>query len=252
MRLKQLRVLKIVSAAALFAATIFASSPASAQDAVFGYRLKMADSLFTKKQYTQSLELYHEIFKQHSYSPAMLLRMAYIEEGLGQNPMALYYISLYYELTHDESALAKMEDMAVRYNLTGYEASRTDHVRALIAESKPAIVTALTAICVLLIAIMIYTVKKKKVKPFISFSFFILTAMLLIAFANRDLAPVNGITLNAPAYLMSGPSPAAKVLGVVNEGHRLAIRGRQDVWVKVKWRDGYAYLKENQVLEVKL
>jgi hypothetical protein len=24
------------------------------------------------------------------------------------------------------------------------------------------------------------------------------------------------------------------------------------VWVKVKWRDGYAYLKENQVLEVKL
>lgn len=252
MRLKQKGVLKIITTAAIFAATLLAYAPASAQDAVFGYRLKMADSLYNKKQYTQSLELYRQIFTQHAYSPAMLLRMAYIEEGLGQNPMALYYINLYYELTHDETALTKMEDMALKYNLTGYEASRTDHVRALIAENKPAIITALSAICVLLLAIMIFTLKKKKVKPFISFSFFILTVILLVAFTNRELATVNGITLNAPAFLMSGPSPASRVVGVVNEGHRLAIRGRHDVWVKVKWRDGYAYLKENQVLEVKL
>lgn len=252
MRLTQKQVLKIVGITTIFSFSLLVSLPTSAQNAVFGYRLKMADSLFTKKQYTQSLELYREIFKQHSYSPAMLLRMAYIEEGLGQNPMALYYISLYYELTHDETALAKMEDMAVRYNLSGYEASRTDHIRALIAEAKPAIITALTGICVLLIAIMFYTIRRKKVKPFISFSFFILTVILLVAFTNRELTPLNGITLNAPAYLMSGPSPAAKVVGVVNEGHRLPISGRHDVWIRVKWRDGYAYLKENQVLEVKL
>jgi tetratricopeptide (TPR) repeat protein len=252
MSLMQKRVLKIVITAAVFVSCLIASNPSFAQDAVFGYRLKMADSLFTQKQYTQSLELYREIFTQQSYSPAMLLRMAYIEEGLGQNPMALYYINLYYELTHDETALSKMEDMAVRYNLTGYEASRTDHARALVAEAKPAIITALTAICILLVAIMIYTVKKKKVKPFISFSFLILTTLLLVTFTNRNLNPVNGITLNAPAYLMSGPSPAATVVGIVTDGHRLPIRDRQDVWVKVKWRDGYAYLKENQVLEVKL
>lgn len=250
MRLTQKRVLKIVGAALLIA--LFASTHSLAQNAVFGYRLKMADSLYTKKQYTQSLELYREIFKQHSYSPAMLLRMAYIEEGLGQNAMAIYYISLYYELTHDETALAKMEDMAVRYNLSGYEASRTDHIRALIAEAKPAIITVLTSICALLIAIMFYTVRKKKIKPFISFSFFILTVILLVSFTNRNLTPLNGITLNAPAYLMSGPSSAATVVGIVPDGHRLPIAGRRDVWVRVKWRDGYAYLKENQVLEVKL
>ncbi len=247
MKIYQKQVLKIVAATTAFLA-IFLSSPAQ----VFDYRLKMADSLFTKKQYTQSLDIYRDIFKQHTYSPAMLLRMAYIEEGLGQNSMALYYINLYYEITHDQSALAKMEDMATRYNLAGYEYNKTDYTLAIIAENKTAIITGLASICLVLLALMIYTIRRKKIKPYISFSFFILTAILLISFANRDLSPPNGIVQNAPAYLMSGPSPGAKVVAIINEGNRLPIRGHHDVWVKVKWHDGYAYLKENQVLEVKL
>jgi hypothetical protein len=252
MKHNQKRILKIVGATPLFALilALFAPNPAAAQ--VFQYRLKMADSLYAKKQYTQSLELYRQIFSEHTYSPAMLLRMAYIEEGLGQNPMALYYINLYYELTHDETALNKMEDMAARYNLTGYDASRTDHIRALIADNKPAIIVALGSVCLLLLAVMIYTLRSRKIKPVISFSFFLLTTIVLVVFINLDITPVKGITLNAPAFLMSGPSPASKVVGIVAEGNRLPIRGRQDVWVKVKWRDGIAYVKENQVIEVRL
>ena len=234
----------------VMSAVCFSSGIANAQ--VFNYRLKMADSLYVKKQYTQSLEIYRDIFQQRSYSPAMLLRMAYIEEGLGQNSMALYYINLYYEATHDQSALVKMEDMATRYNLVGYESNKTDHTLAVIAENKPAIVTALLGICAVLFGLMIYTLKRKKIKPYISFSFFILTAILMVSFANRDLTPDNGIVQNAPAFLMSGPSPGSKVIGIINEGNRLPVSGRKDVWVKVKWRDGFAYLKENQVLEVKL
>src|SRR5690242_11290095 len=100
-------------------AAIFISLPALSQE--FNYRLKMADSLYVKKQYTQSLELYQQIFDAHTYSPAMLLKMAFIEEALGQNPKALYYINLYYDITHDVTALHKMDDMATRYNLSGYE-----------------------------------------------------------------------------------------------------------------------------------
>lgn len=243
--------MKVISRFVVVAITALCSL-ITADAQVYNFRLKMADSLYQKKQYTQSLDLYNDIFKEHTYSPSMLLRMAYIEEGLGQNSKALYYISLYYELTHDQSALNKMEDMATKYNLTGYELSKSDHTLALINQYKTEIITVLTAICLVLISLMIYTVKKKKIKPYISFSFFILTAILLVAFINRNLVPLNGITQNAPAYLMSGPSPGAKVIGIVTEGHRLPINGRHDVWVRVKWRDGYAYLKENQVLEVKL
>jgi hypothetical protein len=247
MKIYQKQVLKIVVAIAAFL-TVHSSSFSQ----MFEYRLKMADSLYVKKQYTQSLELYRQIFDQHSYSPAMLLKMAYIEEGLGQNPMALYYINLYYEITHDQTALHKMDDMATKYNLTGYALTQADHTRAFINENKTAITTALSAVCLVLLSLMIYTLKRKKIRPYVSFSFFILSVIILFSFVNFNFAPLNGITKNAPAYLMSGPSPGAKVIGIINEGNRLPIQGRHDVWVKVKWHDGYAYLKENQVLEVKL
>lgn len=231
-------------------AAIFISLPALSQE--FGYRLKMADSLYVKKQYTQSLELYQQIFDAHTYSPAMLLKMAFVEEALGRNAKALYYINLYYNITHDVTALHKMDDMAARYNLTGYELSQTDHTLAVINENRTAITTALGGVCIVLLSLMIFTLRRKKTRPYISFSFFVLSVIVLIGFANIDLAPNNGITQNAPAYLMSGPSSGAKVVGIVNEGNRLPIKGRHDVWVKVKWHDGYAYLKDNQVLEVKL
>jgi len=81
MKHMQKRILQTAAVAAL----LLLSLSTNAQ--VFGYRLKMADSLYGKKQYTQSLELYREIFNERNYSPAMLLRMAYIEEGLSQNTL---------------------------------------------------------------------------------------------------------------------------------------------------------------------
>jgi hypothetical protein len=253
MKYYQKWVLKIVVATtAFFGSLLSTPTEAVAQNQVFAYRLKMADSLYIGKQYTQSLELYSEIFKEHTYSPAMLLKMAYIEEGLGHNSMALYYISLYYEITRDETALAKMEDMATKYGLTGYEFNPVEHTLAIIAENKPAIITALSGICLLWLALMFYTLKRKKIRPYISFSFFILTIIFLVSFINRQLVIPNGITQKAPTYLMSAPSSGAKVLGIIAEGNRLPIYGKKDVWVKVAWRGKAAYVKENQVLEIKL
>jgi hypothetical protein len=253
MKYYQKWVLKLVgAAAAFFGATMLCSTPVIAQTQVFEYRLKMADSLYIKKQYTQSLDLYQEIFKQHTYSPAMLLKMAYIEEGLGHNSLALYYISLYYELTRDETALAKMEDMATKYGLTGYEYNPVEHTLAIISENKPAIITAISGICLLWLALMFYTVRRKKIRPYISFSFFILTTIFLVSFINRRIVIPNGITQNAPAYLMSAPSSGSKVLGIIAEGNKLPIYGKKDVWVKVAWRGQVAYVKENQVIEIRL
>lgn len=242
----QKRILKIVVIIALFGLSLHANAQ------VYEYRLKMADSLYQAKKFTQSLDLYREIFAANTFSPAMLLRMAYIEEGLGQMPQALYYISLYYEVTHNQQALNKMEEMAARYNLSGYESNQTEHALNLINENKPAIVGVMSSICLFFIALMIYTVKRKHIKPYVSFSFFLLTAIILISFINFNFEPRKGITKNSPAFLMSGPSSGAKVVGIVTDGHRLPIVGKSDVWVRVNWNGTVAYLKENQVLEVKL
>src|SRR5688572_10488658 len=77
---------------------------------VSSYRLRQADSLFLAKRYTQSMELYRSIFAQNEYTPAMLLKMAYIEDGLNQTGQALYYLDLYYHATRNKSVLEKMEE----------------------------------------------------------------------------------------------------------------------------------------------
>jgi uncharacterized protein YgiM (DUF1202 family) len=51
---------------------------------------------------------------------------------------------------------------------------------------------------------------------------------------------------------MSGPSAGANVVTLINEGHKLKITGKKDVWLKVEWLDKEAYVKENQVLRVVL
>jgi hypothetical protein len=52
----------------------------------------------------------------------MLLKMAFVKEGLGDYSNALYYLNLYYLKTYDKKVLKKMENLAERYHkLEGYE-----------------------------------------------------------------------------------------------------------------------------------
>src|SRR5688572_873023 len=80
-----------------------------------GFRLQTADSLFRTKRYTQSLEHYEEILRQKQYSAAMLLKMAYVYEGLNQIGSAMYYLNLYHIATNDKSVIEKMNELATKY-----------------------------------------------------------------------------------------------------------------------------------------
>src|SRR4051812_40914450 len=75
------------------------------------HRLRTADSLFQAKRYTQSFEHYQEMLKQNQFTPAMLLKMAFIQEGLLHIGQSMYYLNLYFIATHDESALDKMNEL---------------------------------------------------------------------------------------------------------------------------------------------
>ena len=51
---------------------------------------------------------------------------------------------------------------------------------------------------------------------------------------------------------MQGPSPGAPLVEIVNEGHRVEIIGKKDVWVEVLWEGEPAYIKEGNLLTVEL
>lgn len=247
MELKQKQGLKIVASLALFL-TFFAS--ANGQQ-VYTMRLKMADSLFVAKQYTQSLDIYQHIFDQGSFTPAMLLRMAYIEEGLGKTAQSLYYLNIYYNYTRDDRALVKMEEVASRGNLTGYEISPDERFVALVEEYRQPITLLLASVSIFFFSFVVFLRKKRQV-AFAPFTLMIVSIVALLIFINVDLHKRWGIIVDSKVYLMSGPSSGSKVVAIISDGHRLAINGKKDVWTKVRWRDQDVFVKQNQVLEVKL
>src|SRR5688572_27638649 len=83
-------------------------------------RLQVADSLFSNHQYTQAFDYYQQILHQdEQYSPQMLLKMAFIQEGLRNYTQAIYFLHLYHAKHPSRAALRKIEELARSHKLTG-------------------------------------------------------------------------------------------------------------------------------------
>ncbi|CAN5469084.1 hypothetical protein BH10BAC4_BH10BAC4_25040 [soil metagenome] len=214
--------------------------------------LSRADSLYNTKQYTQALDLYKTLFAQSRYSPAMLLRMAYIEEGLSRLGESLYYLNLYYLASDDAGALRKMEELAEKNNLEGYKTDDATHAMALIQKHYSTIAWIIASVCVLLMALVYYQLRKMHVKPTLTSLALIFCLVVLFLHINFSLQSERGIVANSSTYLMSGPSAASSVIAIIGEGHQLEINGKKDVWLRVQWKDREVYVKEFLVREIRL
>jgi hypothetical protein len=219
---------------------------------VSSFRLKTADSLFQARQFVQSFEHYEQILKQKQYTPAMLLKMAYIQEGLLHTGQSLYYLNLYYESTRDKAALEKMTDLATKYNLEGYETSDSDNFLSFYQDYHLYISLALTALIVLMFSLSAYTRLRLKKKPIASFSILSLLAIMLAVHLYFGDGFKTAIVTNPATYVMSGPSAGSSVLEIIGDGHRVSILGHKDVWLKVSWGGNVGYIKENSLLPVRL
>lgn len=217
----------------------------------FSSKLQQADSLFKLKQYTQSFEIYEALLSVNQYSPAMLLKMAYIQEGLGKVSKSLYYLNLYYLTTGDAQSLEKMQELATKGRLEGYQ--NPDQDKFYYHLGKYGFLISLTFMALVLFAMaFVYREKQKNQKPIgamVLLFIFILSLAVSVNFSPKD----SSVIINSSnTYLMAGPSAGAKVVGVVNEGHKLRVLNKKDVWLEVEWLDKPAYIKENRVLPVAL
>jgi hypothetical protein len=213
--------------------------------------LEIADSLFSKRKYTQSFEIYEKILKSENLTtPAMLLRMAYIKEGLGDYSNALYYLNLYYLRTHNKRALRKMEDVAKKYNLEGYKYTDMEFFMNIFYRYYSAIVYGLSGVVFLIIGYIVYKKLRLRLNPGFSLFYLIFILGLLFYVVNFGKDYRKGIIINPDTYLMDGPSSGAKLVAIADVGHRVHVLGREDVWVKIEWQGNTAYIKENNILQI--
>ena len=213
-------------------------------------KINQADSLFRSKQYTQSLELYQSLFNDQQYSLAMLLKMAYIQEGLGKIGQTLYYLKLYQLASDDEQALHKMEELAGKFKLSGYDSNDASRLQQWI-DKKIMIVQVGLAGILLFTSYLVYRRRRKEQKSWLAAGLIILVSASIL-YLNNFYAGNSVIVNNDRTYLMEGPSSGAPVAGILTEGNQLQLLGHDDVWLKVKWMDKIVYVKNSSVLKVML
>ncbi len=213
--------------------------------------LQLADSLFAAGKYTESLELYESLLDQEEvYTEGMLLKMAFIKEGLGDYSQALYFLNLYYTKTSDKRALRKMETLANQYNLAGYQFSDLEFFRTVYKRYSLHIIAALLALALFTFS---YIYRQKSTyarRPVLSGIFFVFLLALLFVIINFGQGYPKAIILSDEAYLRSAPSSGADVVGIIQKGDRVSVRKREDVWVKITWDDQMVYIRESHLAEI--
>lgn len=216
------------------------------------FRLKTADSLFAAKQYTQSFEHYDVVLHNKEYSAAMLLKMAFIQEGLGHVGKALYYLNLYQQVTHDPEVEAKMQELATKYNLEGYVLNDAERALTWYNRWYAYITVVLLALSVLILSVAFHLRYHKGRRPVVTVALFTIVCVLVVVHLQLGEDINAGVVAHGNTFVMRAPSSGADVVAVIGEGHRLEVVGKTDVWLRIIWDGSVGYVKASTLLPLSL
>ncbi|MEB2785779.1 SH3 domain-containing protein [Algoriphagus persicinus] len=207
--------------------------------------LKKADSLFNSRSYKEALQIYDSSYQSGIYSPAMLLKMAFITEGIGDNERATLYLSKYYDLEPNSQAITKIKGLTGQSSLVGYEVSDGQRFLIFLTEYQTYIVGVLSLFLVLSIVTIWNTGRKSEKTQ--TFWPTILLIMLIFLVNNFLNAPRTGLITSSPTFIVSKPSAGGELIDRVEPGHRVHIKSSKDIWYEVDWKDKSAYIKKSDV-----
>lgn len=214
--------------------------------------LTKADSLFNARQYTQAFDVYESLHAQGNWSPAMFLRMAYIQEGLGHLGASLYYLNLYAHTSHDPQAADKMKEMAEKNGLEGYEDDPYEALRMPLRQFYVPVAALLTAVSLLFLALIFRRFHRMKTPSPALAVFLVLSLAALYSHVHYSPAYSRAIVTRPQTYLMSGPSAGASVVQIIGEGHQLRVHGQHDAWLKVRWQERDVFVRDFLVRKIEL
>ena len=234
------------------------SSPAVVAQSTDATLLSSADSLFAARQYTEAFGQYQQLFAQQGeVSPALLLKMAFIQESMGDYSEALYYLNEYYLLTSDEAAVQKMQQLSEQHNLRGYAYTDYQLFYNYLREYRYYIIYGLIALAMLGLIFLVLSQKRETrpgqaARPYGWGITYLLVLGLLWYMTNVSLEPRQAIIMEDHTYIMAAPSSGAEVVYIGEKGHRVPIGKQEDVWTQIEWDGKPAYVRRGNLREIDL
>ncbi|MEP4535470.1 MAG: hypothetical protein ABJ004_20415 [Cyclobacteriaceae bacterium] len=211
--------------------------------------LTSADSLFNSKKYTEAFERYKDIYDAGQASPAMLGKMAFIQEGLGNYTSALYYLDHYYKKTSNKKVLEKMQALANENDLVGYSFSDYKFLTNNINKYKQHIIGGLSALSIFVLALIYYkNPKGYKAVPWVTLQLIVILPILLIV--NEFFDQNEGIIKEDQTVLMEAPSAASEPLELISKGHKVKVLDSAPVWTLIQYGEQEVYVRSNRLMRL--
>lgn len=207
--------------------------------------LVKADSLYEKKQYISAIKIYEKIYKKGNSSPAMLLKLARIEEGMGNPGQSIYYLEKYHQITKDEKVIDYLKETAESKKAVGFDYGLTYQADLFYKEWKLYLQLFFSIIIFFGLGMMIKHQKSTHKKK--SFFAIALVPLLIVAFLNNYSGKSEAIITSTPSYLLEGPSAGANLIEKVTAPAKIQVKGQVDVWSKVIFEDKEAYIKTSNI-----
>jgi hypothetical protein len=234
------RLLKKLTSVAVLLITAYAYGQAPDRQLLLG------DSLFLQKRYTQAFQTYQAVEQQGYCTDAMLLRMAFIQEGLGHTAESLLYLNRYWLATGDPQVIEKIQEVAQKKNLSGYDYDSIDQLRLQLAHIRLPLAIGGSAIVLLLLSLSVYLTRIQHQGRWFSLAASVFVATLAAYGIWAAQPPAFAISQPA-AYLMEGPSPGSSVLARIEQGHRLLLKGEKDIWLISDWNGREVFVRKSSV-----
>ena len=208
-------------------------------------QLLVADSLFQQRSYKEAMEFYELNYQLGIYSPSMLLKMAFISEGIGDNEKATLYLSKYYDLSPNPQTITKIKSLTGQSELVGYEVSDGMRFALFLVEYKVIIVAALTLF--LMMSLIFLWSKGNKLTEAKFYWPSVVLITLIFGINNFLNAPNAALVTSSPTLIVSEPSAGGELVDLVEPGHRVKIRASKDIWYEVEWKEKIAYIRKDKV-----
>ena len=205
------------------------------------YLLNEGDSLFKLRKYFDAKKIYENLYYEKNYfSDAMLLKLSFIEEGIGNYEKALIYLSKHYYQTHNKETSTKIKSIAKKNELIGFE--QNDLSLILNAYNKN--IYLIHSILVVILVLYLIIGEKKDISYHIRF---MIISVLVLAIMNFNLTKKQGIVDQDNTYIMNGPSSGSDVYSIIKKGNKLKISKEYSIWYEVIFENKKKYIRKKNI-----
>lgn len=209
-------------------------------------QLAKGDSLFNSKDYQEALLVYESILDvDQSFSPAMLLKMAFISEGMGDYSKAILYLSIYNENDPNPQVPAKIKELTNQGALTGYSISDSEHFLGILRDNRQLITSTLALLLIISLILLVI----KGFQPGYYATSLVLVGIVFIS-NNYLQKPQAAVVTGDVSLVMAQPSSGGDLVRKVGPGHRVVIKSSVDIWYEIEWGEKLAYIRKNQVAKI--